>query len=276
MEPITLATSALLVGGVATRVTRNTEVRARFRTWLAAAPVVLIPLILLGPWGAVALASVLGVIAATEYARLSCLRRVDALLLAMVVGLLPVGILVNPLLTLATVSLALPLGSAIAPVLHGDSFEGARRSAATCFGIVWLGGGLAGIGLLEPAVAAAVCIAVAVADVGAWCGGRWLGRSGPLSKGLSSLSPSKTWAGVLGAAIAGTGVLALLGQLTPGLAIAVVVGGVLGDLVESMVKRCARCKDAGTWLPGFGGLLDRIDSLLIALPLCLILTGALA
>jgi hypothetical protein len=49
MEPITLATSALLVGGVATRVTRNTEVRARFRTWLAAAPVVLIPLILLGP-----------------------------------------------------------------------------------------------------------------------------------------------------------------------------------------------------------------------------------
>ncbi len=210
MEPITLATSALLVGGVATRVTRNTEVRARFRTWLAAAPVVLIPLILLGPWGAVALASVLGVIAATEYARLSCLRRVDALLLAMVVGLLPVGILVNPLLTLATVSLALPLGSAIAPVLHGDSFEGARRSAATCFGIVWLGGGLAGIGLLEPAVAAAVCIAVAVADVGAWCGGRWLGRSGPLSKGLSSLSPSKTWAGVLGAAIAGTGVLALL------------------------------------------------------------------
>ena len=162
-----------------------------------------------------ALASVLGVIAATEYARLSCLRRVDALLLAMVVGLLPVGILVNPLLTLATVSLALPLGSAIAPVLHGDSFEGARRSAATCFGIVWLGGGLAGIVLLEPAVAAAVCIAVAVADVGAWCGGRWLGRSGPLSKGLSSLSPSKTWAGVLGAAIAGTGVLALLGQLTP-------------------------------------------------------------
>ncbi|MGI8722990.1 MAG: phosphatidate cytidylyltransferase [Geodermatophilaceae bacterium] len=276
MEPITLAASALLVGGVATRATRSTEVRARFRTWLAAAPLVLIPLILLGPWGAAGLASLLGVIGATEYARLSCLRRVDAWLLATVVGLFPFAVLANPLLALAMFGLALPLGSALVPILHGDTFEGVRRSAATCFGIAWLGGGLAGIVLLEPTIAAAICIAVAVADVGAWCCGRLLGRSGPLSRGLSPLSPSKTWAGVVGAAIAGTGVLALLGALTPGLAVAVVAGGALGDLVESMVKRCADCKDAGTWLPGFGGLLDRIDSLLIALPLSVLLTGALA
>ncbi len=47
----------------------------------------------------------------------------------------------------------------------------------------------------------------------------------------------------------------------------VAVGAVWGDLLESAIKREFQVKDAGTWLPGFGGLLDRVDSLIIAVPL---------
>ncbi|MGC8498094.1 MAG: phosphatidate cytidylyltransferase [Acidimicrobiales bacterium] len=106
-------------------------------------------------------------------------------------------------------------------------------------------------------------------DTGALFVGRWIGRR-PLSK---ALSPHKTVEGLIGGAVV-TMVLALVVSrmhpwtmslaLEAGVAVAIVAP--LGDLFESMVKRTLGVKDLGRILPGHGGLLDRIDSLLFVLP----------
>ena len=280
MDPISATIGTLAIGGLASRATPDRAVRAKFRTWLVAAPVVLVPLLLLGPWGAVALAAGLGAVAATELARLARLPRPDTFVLALTLALLPVALRLDPVAGLVGLALLPPVLGALVPLRQGDAVDGGRRAAVASAGLAWIGGGLAGLVLLDPVVAAAVCLGVAVADVGAWCAGHAFGAGstgrirGLLARPLSPLSPAKTWAGVLGACAGGTAVLALLGYRSIGLAIAVVAGSVVGDLLESMVKRGAGVKDTGSWLPGFGGLLDRIDSLLVALPLAVLVSGA--
>jgi len=122
-------------------------------------------------------------------------------------------------------------------------------------------------------------VLIAAADVGAYFGGRRFGRR----KLAPEISPGKTWEGVYGALAAVT-VYALAltpfaaaagysGAVTP-LGILVWVAFVLllaglsvaGDLFESLLKRQAGVKDSGRLLPGHGGILDRIDALLAAMP----------
>ena len=114
-----------------------------------------------------------------------------------------------------------------------------------------------------------VFVAVWAADIGALLLGRLIG--GP--KLAPALSPSKTWAGFLGgtamAALAFALYVALLGgsisnALIFGAFLAVIGHG--GDLFESWVKRLFRAKNSGGLIPGHGGMLDRIDSLLFAAP----------
>ncbi|HUS23865.1 MAG TPA: phosphatidate cytidylyltransferase [Candidatus Binatia bacterium] len=111
------------------------------------------------------------------------------------------------------------------------------------------------------------------ADVGAYFAGRGFGRH----KLSPQVSPGKTWEGALGglllayvvAGIAGTWVFRLPAGAWGGflsICTVVVAFSIIGDLGESLLKRRAGAKDSGTLLPGHGGLLDRIDSVLAALP----------
>lgn len=119
---------------------------------------------------------------------------------------------------------------------------------------------------------AALAVACAGSDIGAFIVGRRFGRT-PLAP---RLSPNKTREGVVGNVLgAAVGLAPFAGLLGPYFAppawvvlvCLVAIGSLWGDLLESAVKREAGVKDAATWLPGFGGILDRIDSLLLVVPL---------
>lgn len=114
-------------------------------------------------------------------------------------------------------------------------------------------------------VLAGVAIVVAV-DTGAYVTGLSFGRTPMAPK----ISPKKTWEGFAGSLIAALIAGSLLGTLMLGLPLwvslllgAVLVGSAtLGDLVESLIKRDLEIKDISSWLPGHGGFLDRVDSML--------------
>lgn len=108
------------------------------------------------------------------------------------------------------------------------------------------------------------------ADTGAYIAGKNFGKH----KLLERVSPGKTWEGWVGGtvlAVAVSYVLSLYFQDLElyqwvGVAVLVSVFGVLGDLVESLLKRSLGVKDSGTLLPGHGGILDRFDSLIMVIP----------
>ncbi len=111
---------------------------------------------------------------------------------------------------------------------------------------------------------------VVAADIGAYFAGRAFGRV----KLAPQVSPGKTWEGVIGGLLASAAVAwaaaEWLGwsvqQILP-LAIAAAGLSVVGDLLESKMKRQAGVKDSGHMFPGHGGVLDRIDSLAAGLPM---------
>lgn len=110
-------------------------------------------------------------------------------------------------------------------------------------------------------------------DTGAYCVGSLMGKIIPY-KLFPSVSPHKSWIGSIGGGVLAVIVAVLVAQwdntLTPlewiGFALVVVVFGTWGDLVESLFKRQLDIKDSGNILPGHGGMLDRFDSSMMAIP----------
>ncbi|WP_336659695.1 phosphatidate cytidylyltransferase [Leucobacter sp. USHLN153] len=112
----------------------------------------------------------------------------------------------------------------------------------------------------------ALVVVVVSVDVGAYAAGVTLGKH----KMTPRISPNKTWEGFAGAAVvaAGVGVLVSVFTLDQPWWVGIILGVVVlftatgGDLTESLIKRNLGVKDMSSWIPGHGGFLDRLDSIL--------------
>jgi phosphatidate cytidylyltransferase len=167
-------------------------------------------------------------------------------------------------------------------------------AAVTLFGSVYVGLPLAFVPLLHSLSDAHGWSAAGTAWVGALVvalplASTWLGDAVALFAGTAwgsgglapSISPNKSWVGVwgglAGAGVAGAVWFLVAGSRLPGLPVSGPLGGALvgvllgmaaivGDLAESLLKRDAGVKDSGSFFPGHGGVLDRLDALIFTLP----------
>jgi phosphatidate cytidylyltransferase len=192
--------------------------------------------------------------------------------------------------------LGLGLSAGLAAAFVGEMrrFDSSGKSlgniAVTAFSVLYLGGCFGAMVQLRLVRAPAdtsgwqglmplllLIATVKLSDIGQYAVGRTLGRH----KLAPRISPGKTWEGAVG----GIGLACVIISLgitarrfgwsaMPWEAVAVMlaftvsvaVAGLIGDLSESMLKRDAGFKDSSTWMPGFGGVLDLVDSLLLAAP----------
>ncbi|WP_010047032.1 phosphatidate cytidylyltransferase [Gemmata obscuriglobus] len=193
--------------------------------------------------------------------------------------------------------LVLVLGAALigAFLLEMNRYTGERgaldRLGLTAFAMVYLGvlpcffaqvRWLSRDADVSAAMLALVVFVPKCNDIGAFFTGTFLGRH----KMTPTLSPKKTWEGFVGGALTGAAAAVGLSFTAPvfqygaaeAAAFGLVVGlaGVFGDLAESLVKREGGAKDASKTIPGFGGVLDVVDSVLFAAPVAYLWFGLTA
>lgn len=193
--------------------------------------------------------------------------------------------------TLAFIIVFVMLGAAAARASQRQSQDAIVHMAGTVLATLYLGGlawflvalRVKGSPRVEGSTVLILMILLCVkfTDIGAYFGGRALGRH----KLIPWLSPGKTWEGLffglLTAAAVGATCAAWIDRKGGGYSLpwwkgaifGAVIGGVgqLGDLLESMMKRDAEVKDSGSSIPGFGGVLDVTDSPLLAAPFAYLL-----
>jgi len=252
--------------------------RERVLTALPIAAVIIGVLLYLPPAVAVGLVAVVFLAGAWEWAGFAGLssRGGRALYLLVIAAGMAVGwrLSADPRLLAGGLRLALAWwGLALAWLVLAPQRGG--RAAAAAAGLLVLvpaAVSLARLVMLEPVgreLLLYLIILIAAADIGAYFGGRSLGKH----KLAPRVSPGKTWegfvAGMLAATAAGVaGAFLFQAPLGTWVGCCVLAAflSVVGDLCESMFKRRAGLKDSGSLLPGHGGILDRIDSFTAAGP----------
>ena len=185
------------------------------------------------------------------------------------------------LLLIQLTLIVLTAGVLIAAALRGQAFDKMIiSSGATILGVLYvafLGSHLLSLRVgFQQVLAAHLLSFFFLVLMGADAGAYYVGRAFGKHKLAPQISPGKTWEGVVGGVVASLVMAAVshywffrdlpLKFALP-LAFLMTVVGILGDLTESALKRGAGAKDAANILPGHGGILDRLDSLLFNAPL---------
>jgi phosphatidate cytidylyltransferase len=259
------------------RVWRRSTLFLRARTWFVIGPLFVVA-VFTGGFVALLLATFVVLQGLSEFVRVAAIERPYAYLLLLwgqigllvaalardFFGFLPFGFFI--LLTLV-------------PILSGRVQDGHRQVADTLVGYVFVGLPMAYIVYVKSAETwglnflVIVTVSVAVADIAAYAAGAAL--RGP--KLVPRVDPSKTWGGVLGSLIGAAVGVALLWPVVPDewsvagvvvLVLVLAVGSVWGDLTENFIRTAFRTEARSTLLLGYGGVLGRVASLLMAFPLC--------
>lgn len=245
--------------------------------------VVAVGLIGYAPWWALGVVVTgLLLLAMAEFSRLTLAGapKVEETAGLVCAALLPWTVLAGPAAVagaLALIPIVLACAGLAAP---GEPAELMDRVLKRGWGLVYLGGAFCAILIMADQEHGRVLVFFAVgtvvaADSGAYFAGHLWGKHHLAPR----LSPGKTWEGLAGGLSLAAGLGAALAGLglpdTPawaGALLGLVLGlvSVVGDLLESGLKRAAGAKDSGSVLPGHGGLLDRVDGILAAAPVLLI------
>jgi phosphatidate cytidylyltransferase len=257
--------------------------RLRALSALALVPIAL-GIVLAGGWLYVGFVGLLAVLMALEWRRLSAARfgpeygrLAGGLALAVGLAATILAALGRPREAVACVALGMVLAGILARTRAGAALWagiGVALIAVPSVALVWLRAVPAlGLDLLLW-----LLIVVWTTDTAAYLVGRRVG--GP--RLAPSISPGKTWSGlgggVVGASLASLITTWVLGSerlvQAAGLGAVFAVLAQLGDLAESALKRRAGVKDSGSLIPGHGGVLDRVDGLLLTAPALAVLVGS--
>ena len=244
----------------------------------AALGVIVVGAALLSPWALAVVAAAVVVVGQDELFRMASsregVRPMGTLAMCIGVALVAESVLEPSPVVLLTLLLFVPL--LFAAELSRGSQRSLENMAITTFGLLYTAVPMALMMMVgfvgrewEPARVLAIIFIVWVNDIFAYLVGCSIGKH----KMCPSISPKKSWEGLFGGVLFAVAFAMAVGYMMEsniyawgGLGAVVALSGVAGDLVESMIKREYDVKDSGNVIPGHGGILDRFDALLMAMP----------